>query len=400
MKKNLFLLILFIIFYSCGIFRPRVDLNQGGTNRAGYYETISFDHIREKIILPVMINGKIRQFIFDTGAPTIISESLQKEMQYETLGEGLISDVHQNEDRGTFVKVESLSLGDVEFSNIPALVSDMSNLPWNCFQVDGFIGSNLLRNSVVQINADEQEFILASDTRKFKNLGKENLMRLDRQSSPYIKFGIAGERNRYVLFDTGSEDFVNISLEYFETLKKHRCAFNIEKEGYGNGIMGLFGTGREGKVYRLKMDSLRFDQTTITEPVVEVTNTSDKLGAELLKYGIVTLDYPNKKFYFYSENETLPFKEKRHSELGFRPVILEDTLRVGLVWEHSLVDSLGLEAGDEIIQINDYQFRDSLKSSFCNLLLNDSLIDSKVFHIKYIDDEGNFKRIKMRRKKK
>ena len=398
MKKSLFLLFLFLIFYSCSIFRPRIRLNQGGAKQDSYYKSVSFDYIKDKIILPVTINGKVRRFIFDTGAPTIISESLQRELQYDTLGEEQVSDVHRNKGSATFVKTGSMFLGDVEFNNVPALVNDLSVLPWNCFQVDGFIGSNLLRNSVIQINTDKREFILASESEKLQDLDKATAMRLDRQSSPYIKFGVTGDENKYFLFDSGSDDFVNISLGYFKKLQKYHQPFDIKKTGYGNGIMGLFGTGKQGKVYRLKLDSLHFGHTIIKDPVVEVTNTSDKLGAELLEYGTLTLDYRNEKFYFFSEEQILPFEEEQEPELGFRPVLRQDTLRVGLVWEHSLVDSLGLEPGNEIIRINKYHFRDSLRDSFCKLLLNDSLLHSEIFDIRFIDEQGNFKRIKMRRK--
>lgn len=400
MKKSLLFLLLFLVFYSCGIFRSRINLNRGGANRDAYHETLRFKQIKDKVILPVTVNGQVRRFIFDTGAPTIISESLQEELQYDTMKAEEISDVHRNTGNGTFVKTGSLFLGDVEFNNVPALVNDLSDFPWNCFRVDGFIGSNLLRNSVVQINTDAEQFILASEAAGLQNLDAESSMKLDRQSTPYIRLGVAGENDKYVLFDSGSDNFVNISLEYFETLQKQHRPFDVEKTGYGNGIMGLFGTGKPGKVYRLKMDSLRIGQITITDPVVEVNNTIDRVGAKLLQYGVVTLDYRNEKFYFFSpEDQSIPFENEEESELGFRPVLRDDTLRVGLVWEHSLVDSLGLEPGNEIIRINEYHFRDSLKHSFCKLLRNDSLINSEVLDIRYIDERGNFKRIKMRRKR-
>jgi hypothetical protein len=398
MKKTLIVLFLFLFLYSCGVFHPRFNWNQGGPEKRSYIENLSFQYLKDKIILPVTINGETRHFIFDTGAPTIISKSLQEELTYEILGKGEVSDINLNRDSVTMVRIDSLFLGDVKFSNIPAMVSDLNVLPWYCFSIDGFIGSNLLRNSAVQINLKENKFVVTNDAAKLSNLGNKNSMMLDRQSSPYIKFSVDREKDKYVLFDSGSDDFVNLSLDYFEELRNNREGFDIEKTGYGNGIMGLFGTGRQGKVYQLKLDSLRFDQTTITEPMVEVTNTKDKLGARLFRYGVVTLDFRNEKFYFYSNKSTMPFDEPENSELGFRPILRQDTFRVGLVWEHSLVDSLGLEPGNEIIRINRYNFRDSLKSSFCKILLEDSLHKVNVFDIRYIDENGDFKRIKMRRK--
>ncbi|MGM0530103.1 MAG: aspartyl protease family protein [Bacteroidota bacterium] len=398
MKKSLFLLLLFLVFYSCGIFRSRIDLNQGGTKEEAYYETISFDYIKDKIILPITINGKVRRFIFDTGAPTIISEALQEELNYDTLRKSPVSDVNQNKDSVTFVKADHIILGDLEFSGIPAMVNDLEVLPWTCFNVDGFIGSNLLRNSVVQINREANELVITNKINDLQNVGTKSSMELDRQSSPYLGLSLAGEKDRYVLFDSGSDDFVNINLDYFETLQKHESDFNVERTGYGRGVMGMFGTGKKEKVYRLELDSLSFDQTIISDPIVEVTNTGNRLGAKILRYGIVTLDYKNKNFYFSSLDKSIPFEIEKRVDLGFRPVIRRDTFEVGLVWENSLIDSLGLKPGHQIMRINEYNFQDSLKQSFCKTWLNNTFWEAEVFDIIYIDEEENLRRIKIRRK--
>ncbi|MEF8844523.1 MAG: retropepsin-like aspartic protease [Bacteroidales bacterium] len=400
MKKSLILLVILFTIYACGIFQGRIGLNQGGVSQESYYETIPFDYIKDKIILPITINGKTRRFIFDTGAPTIISEALQKELNYDTLRKARISDVNQNEDSVTFVKADHIFLGELEFNGIPAMVNDLKELPWACFKVDGFIGSNLLRNSVVQINRETKELVVASEITMLQETGTRNPMKLDRQSSPYLGLSLAGEKERYVLFDSGSDDFVNINRDYFETLQQHNSDFNIEKKGYGSGIMGMFGTGRKGRVYRVELDSLSFDQTIISDPIVEVTNTGNRVGAKLLRYGIVTLDYKNKNFYFLAPDKSIPFEKEQKADLGFRPVIRRDTFQVGLVWQNSLVDSLGLEPGNEIIRINEYNFQDSLEHSFCKAWLNDMLRETEVFDIRYIDEKGNFRRIKMRRKEK
>lgn len=398
MKKSLILLVLFFVLYSCGIFHFHIDYNQGRARQKSYYEKVGFDFIRDKVILPVTINGEVRRFIFDTGAITIISESLQEEMEYDTLGREQISDINGNTSNMTLVRTDSLFIGELEFNGIPALVADLSEPPWCCLRADGFIGSNLLRNSVVQINKEEKECIVTSDVGKLRNLGRKSRMKLDRQSSPHIKFSIAGGEGTYVLFDSGSDDFVNISQEYFKALQEHDNTYSIERRGFGSGRMGMFGAGKKESVYRLRLDSLRFDQTTISGPVVDVTNANSNLGARIFHYGVVTLDYRNEKFYFSSSCDSLPFKRKQNADLGFHAVLRQDTFRVGLVWENSLVDSLGLKPGHEIVRINEYNFRDSLERSFCKIWLDDPIKESDLLDIRFIDENGDFKRIKMRRK--
>lgn len=86
---------------------------------------------------------------------------------------------------------------------------------------------------------------------------------------------------------------------------------------------------------------------------VNTTDSKDsRIGAELLKYGDVIIDYPGKKFYFrpYSTGEI---------DLGERnwpvqPVFKDGKFVIGVLWDPAFKDEIQL--GDEILSFGEIDF--------------------------------------------
>jgi|GEM_PF-1502545 len=398
MKSVPFYLVVIAFLFSCSIFRNNVDVNQGNVSPSSYRETLPFDHIREKVIVPVMINGKERRFIFDTGAITVISNSLYEEMQYLALGNEPFYDIHKNRDTSLVVQVRKMKLGQVSFNNIPALVYDLKALPWGCFEIDGIIGSNMLRESSVQINLQDSTLTIADHICKM-DLGnaRKNKMRLNKQNSPFIKLLFDQGHSDYFLFDSGSDGFVNMNRDLFLQMKDE-VPVQMQRKGNGSNAMGIIGNGRRDDVYRVVLDSFGIASHSVLDPLIEVTSTRSKVGSQLFHFGKVTLDYVNQNFFFEAYQLPLVYDREESPGYGFIPVVDKNTLRVGLVWENSLVDSLGLKPNQRIIRINEYNFADSLEDAFCTLFLENALRESKEIEMIYQNHQGAYKRVKIRRK--
>ena len=400
MKKIIALILLFSVCLSCGIFNSRINFNQGEAGRSNYFDSIPFDYVRGKIIVPVTIQGDTFNFLFDSGAPTIISEEVQDKYSFGTLGSDTISDIYSNKNNMQVVILDSLLLGSVRFDGIPALVSKFEELPWSCFNIDGFIGSNLLRNSIVKIDINKQSIVLSDRLRK--ELGYPDMcsmeMNLNYQSSPYVKLALGKNIEETFLFDTGSDNFVSLRTEKFNKYREDLAMSNL-RNGFGAGSMGLFGTGERDATYKLKLDSIEFCNTAIIEPILRVNRTSSKIGTKILDYGSIILDYKNQQLFFDSEDETMTFRTLTESEFGFMPVIKDDKFQIGVVWENSLADSLGLEPGYEILRINQYNFASSIEQSFCEVFINEPLKAVDTLNISYKNAEEERKFIQLIRKK-
>ena len=399
MRKIIILALLASGCFSCGVFESRIDFNQGGPSQSNYYDSIPFDYVRGKIIMPVTIQGDTFNFLFDSGAPTIVSEELQEKFSFGTLGSDTIADIYSNKNKMQVVVLDSLSLGDIRFDGMPAIVSKLDALPWACFNIDGFIGSNLLRESIVKIDIDEQYIVLSNKLSKVP--GYENMCSLDMvlnyQSSPYIDISLGNKIEETFLFDTGSDNFISLNTAKFKECREDLSLNNL-RNGFGAGSMGLFGTGQESATYKIRLDSVIFCNFSITDPIVRVNNTASKIGTKILDYGSVIMDYRNEKLLFNPKESIMAFETLSESEFGFVPVIKNNTFQIGVIWENSLADSLGLEPGYKILRINEYDFTTSLAQSFCEVFIEEPLKSADALNITYKNTKGEKKFIQLIRK--
>ncbi len=349
MKKLISLIFLFIVIQSFG---QKNIFKKGLITQKNYYTEINFDFISEKIIIPVVIENKTYRFLLDTGAPNLISAKLQKAIKTTSIKSINVKDASNKQNSLEVVSIPQITLGNVTFKNCPALVDkSMGNLIFDCFEIDGFIGSNMLQKSIVQIDLKDK-VIRLTDTKKKLTLNKKNATKLyliGGQKSPYIWINLKGETNarEQLLIDTGMKGFYDLSLKNFGILQKNNI-FKINNEGYGSKSIGLFGAADNRKHYRVIADTFKINNTIFKNVVTETTNDNNsRIGSEILKYGMVTIDFLSKKFYFKSYKTTIDLQEK---VLGFSPTIINNKLVVGIVWDDELEKEISF--GDEIIKLN------------------------------------------------
>jgi hypothetical protein len=399
-KIFLAVVVFLMMLFSCSLFTGSLDVNQGGPVASSYHSSIPFDYTRDKVIVPLKIGGMERRFIFDTGAITMISQSLYQKMDYPVIGSGRFYDIHQNVDTARLVSIPRLTLGEVVFRDVPAIVYDLDRIPWSCFQVEGIIGSNMMRHTAVQIDLQQKKMIITDNPDQLNlQQAARARMKLDKQSSPHIRLTFSEHHAGYFLFDSGSDGFVNLNRSFFKKMEED-VPLHMERKGRGSNVMGMIGTGSDDRVLRFRLDSFSIADHSLYEPEVEVTQTRSKIGSQLFGYGKITLDYPSASFYFEANRDTLHYRPDDGAGFGFIPVVKNDTFRVGLVWENSLVDSLGLKPGYRILRINDYHFADTLESAFCRSFLKDAFKTTPEIEMIYQDEMGDYKRVRIRRKKK
>lgn len=394
----MFLLLIVALVFSCEVLEKSIEMNRGGPVAANYKDTVEVEVVRNKVILPLRVNGENKRFLFDTGALTVVSRSLYREMDYPLVGRDHFYDVHGNRETSKVVRTGEMKLGNVVFRHVPALVYDLNKLPWKCFQVDGIIGSNMLRRSVVRVDLRDSVLILSDDAGELNMASDRTVrMQLDKQGAPYVPIRLGSQPEQFFLFDSGREGLINVEKEYFSSMEQD-IEYQVEKTGRGSGEMGMIGTGEQEQVYQIAMDSLFLSGHSLHQPVIKVTSSASSVGQELFRYGSITMDFKRQRFLMEPYNDSLVYQRSQNMGLGFSPVIERDTFRVGLVWQHSLVDSLGLEPGNRILRINQYNYADSLEGSFCESFLNQSLDKARSIEMIYQDRKGHYKRVKIRKK--
>ena len=368
------IVLLFIILSVNTIYSQAYTLNIGETKAKNYLEKIPFEFVKEKIIIPVKIEGKIYRFILDTGAPNVISKEIYDLIKPKFLESLPITDVNEKEENLNVVLLEKLEIGNLIFEQTATLIYDINSNPLlKCFGVDGFIGSNMLRNSIVQIDKKKKTIFLTDNISNLSVNEKDyNKIELsETQSTPYILINLKGKNQdkELVLIDTGDNALFDISKSHYDIFKEENI-FKVLGESEGASGVGAFGGASKHNHFKLLLPSLEISGTVLKNVITETTDDhNSKIGSELLDYGILTIDFINKRLYFSAntsdKNAIKPF-------FGFSRTLKDDKPVVGFVWDKDLRDKI--KYGDEIIAINHIELTES---NFCDVIYQIAEADEK-----------------------
>ena len=379
-----------ILFLLVSLASHAQELNDGSTEK-NFYTEFNYEYVKGKIIVPVVIEGKTYRFLLDTGAPNIISSDLKEIINTEFQKSINVKDANNKEQSMDMVTIPLITVGGVSFYNTPSLVKESGpNLFFDCFKIDGFIGSNMLRNSIIQI-LPEKQLIRLTRSKKRLLLNKKNAIKLKligNQDQPFIWLKIKGNKNanEQVLIDTGMSDFYTLSNKHFKIFRDDNI-FNIVEDGTGSMGSGLFGVEEKSKYYRLTIQEIEIINSTFKKISVETTNSKNsRIGTELLNHGNVTIDFKNKRFYYDSFQTIIDLEKKSY---GFSPAIIDNNLAVGIVWNKELKKELSY--GDQIIEINGTDYS---KVDACDLITQESRFkDDENLELIILDSNGEMKTI-------
>ncbi|SDG20567.1 retropepsin-like aspartic protease [Epilithonimonas hungarica] len=353
-----------------------VNANQGYVEQKQYLTTIPYKQVKGKIIIEVVINKKSRKFILDTGASTIITENLYSEINPKLLGAVEVIDQSGLKDSLKVVSLSETKLNELVFKDIPALVSKDSRMLFECFDVEGIIGSNLLRNSVIQFNSKEKTITL-SDNPKSLNLKKKNSNDMElrsHQSNPFVQIKLKKGKfvaNEKILFDTGDDGLYLLSIDAYKHIISELDIIRTLAENNGSFSAGLHGTAEKMTNYAVNIPILEVNGLKLNNITTKTTYTTSRFGSEILNYGKVTLDYKNKKFYI-EPYENISEINLERGVWAVDPIIENERAVVGIIWDTTLENKVNV--GDEILKFDtiDYQNMD-----FCEIVKSNNKIDKK-----------------------
>jgi predicted aspartyl protease len=300
----------------------------------------------------VSINGQTYRFLFDTGAPNIISKELDQLLNPRQIGTLPTTDATGKKERLKVVSVASLHFGDVEFRDTATLVYELKgNSVFSCFNIDGFIGSNMLRKSIVQIDSRKKTIIL-TDKRKNLNLNKSDgskIVLTKNQSNPYAWVQLKGNNKgrEQLLIDTGADDLYDLSKNYYGFFQD-KDIFEPLGKSEGASSVSLFGDAPVSMQYKLLLPTLVVNNYEINDVITETTDDDNsRIGAKILQYGVITIDYKGKRFYFEPHQNP---QIDPYYDYGFSSTLIGAKISIGFVWDKDLKELLSY--GDEIVAIN------------------------------------------------
>jgi hypothetical protein len=146
MKEKLKLFIVVFMLSACSskitsLFK--VELNEENIER----KTINTKSPYNFTVISVDINGKLHDFIFDTGAQiSLISRNLANEIQLQDVGEIKVNDSQGVSSKIAYGVIDTFSIANTDFINVGVAIVDKGiNNYLACMNVEGIVGMNIMR---------------------------------------------------------------------------------------------------------------------------------------------------------------------------------------------------------------------------------------------------------------
>lgn len=313
--------------------------------------TIPYDDSIGVPIIKVYVDGKIYNFGFDTGAyRTVINSTLFHNLPttgyVDNIGGTGSERKKMNLTRLTF------SILDKKYINHEVLHSDLSHFSIascdSTFVLAGIIGRDIMVDYIVEINPLTKKISLYNHSIfNFKNLNDFTKIKLRNSSEPRIPIKI-GTQNRYVLYDTGSNDNLNVSDYKLENYLNTTTHTKYQSKGTTHGVHGLV---NDVDIHHLVYNgSIMVGKLTVTNQLFETSrNDENNMGYKFSQQFITYLDLKNNQIAMKQIGE-LQHSPLLINDLGFS-VSYNKEQNKNSVTRLSLKNKV-LKLGDTILSIN------------------------------------------------
>lgn len=363
---SIFLLFTSFLVLSCGLISAlKVNklLEKGRIEQISFKKEISFKDDDGRIVIPVDIQGSSYDFLFDSGAITVIDESLAEKIEYKKIAKKSVIDQADFRKSLRYIELEEVAVSQVKFYNIGAVISDLSVLNEHaCMNVHGIIGANVMRNAIWKIDYKQKKIIFSDNINAFSDLFNFDTIpfSVDRQGTPKLTLRLEDNVDQQVIFDTGSNQLLTLpyknNLQLFAKSKKLK--------GYGIRYTAL-GTSLDTSFY-INSPSIFLEKHLITSTLISMRNRLSYgiIGCSFLKEYIAVIDW--KYQYMYLKKYTHPERYKI-SFYGFKPSFENGKIIVSYIYEDVYGRANGLALGDHIIAINGKNVEQPSQEDFCTL---------------------------------
>jgi len=396
MKKYIILMYLLAVIqlsYAQNNFNP----SEGIIPPKDYSTVVPYENINGKFIINVEVNGKPYRFVFDTGMSiTMVNKKMLDDSNHSTFSVRA-TDQSGKQDSLLVGKLNHIRIGNADFSEVPVLAIDIDENPiFKCFNVDGYLGSNLLAHTVVRVSSTDNTITLTDNPSTLK-LNKEQSSKLffisERNRLPLINVNFSNDNDTVtepVLFDTGADYLYRMERDNLPVFLEQGVVQDTVKST-GSSSIGIFGNAETEATYRAKIPKMEINGAVFKGLQVEtIGNQNSMIGSRLFDFGVVTFDYIHSLFYFEPFNEVNEVNEKL---FPITPTINDGKLVVGVIWDVSLENQISV--GDQILSIDNVDYTNPV---ICDLVVKGvKFKDKDQITLRIKNTHGEVKQITLKR---
>lgn len=376
MKNYIYLIALLFIFFSCS--PTKKILQSGRIKETSFREHIPFNFDYGVPIIQVNINGNKYNFLFDTGAATVISPELRNLLNLKTAVEDKVSDSQGNGKQQEFVVIENMQIGNLNFQDIGAAVIDVKNIfEFKCMNYDGIIGANQMAKAIWQIDYKNK---MLTATNHLTNLNiPSNASTIDFEPRGYQKTPVVavtiGNKTSFVTFDTGATTDFNFAI------KNYKTELNNFKEvkTLGNTSTGIYGGSKSSTTSYIKIPAFSLGNKLLKNQIPTFSESATNLvGNAFFKNYKIIIDWNTKKIHMINEIE-LPNAKLENFGIGFRYV--NNKPIIAKIYKGSDAEKNGLLLNDQVIAIDKLNTTNFTEQEACYYAFNNILKDKNIIDI-------------------
>ncbi|MGB6037479.1 MAG: aspartyl protease family protein [Cryomorphaceae bacterium] len=369
--KLAFFALVLIILSGCQAMKVHRLMRSGEAQQKSFYASVPFEFRAGVPILEAEVNGIKGQFLFDTGAPNVISQEFAERLKLKTKAKGGVRDSGGNyQSRQVYLEIDSIKIGGVSFKKTGAVVQDLQSSDiFKCLDFDGIVGANLMRQAYWKINYTEETISFSSDLADLELDSTYRSMHFSPlfTGTPVVSLDLNGISLTRILFDTGSNKGFSLPLRYLRQMEDSATVETTWE--FGSTSYGVGGKSQADTIFHALIDTLNFCGYSLPHTAVAFDENAYTIGNEFLSHYHVILDWESNKIYLQEDS---PYDYSELKTLGFGVDLTEGQIKVGSIFAGSQAAEK-LKADDQILRIDEYNFDPAPEGLICQLTNNRDL---------------------------
>lgn len=370
---------------SCGSLSK--TLNGGQVAQTNYKEIIDFNYDYNFALIDVIINEKKYIFLVDTGAPTVISHQIYRDLNVDSAHSTNVTDSQGQSNNQEVVIIPDVRIGKLVYNDIGAVVADLRDVfEFNCMEIDGIIGANQMAKSFWKFDYQNKEITITDQLDNFDISSYRDSLQFytSAQKTPYV-IGFVNSVNTSFTFDTGFAGHIDVDSDIADFKE------SIGYVKYGSSSIGLYNVKDSTSTRTIKADSLKIGSIKMGQQIVELDHGS-LIGNDFMNKHDVIIDWSSNIIYL---NKLKEFEKAEKSAFGFQTRFKENKAIVVALIKDIEMD---LQIGDQLLNINEHNLRSLTDQTACEVYNALDLEELEELEITYLRHNKEYKTTLKRKK--
>ena len=401
MSNGFLFTLLLVVVTSFSATAQKNRINGIKFSRHHFVDTVKIKVWDGAVIIPVEINGEVKNLMFDTGAEFgfwIGDEEGWMKASGDTLS---VTDSQNSKLKKAFLTFPPIKMGDVVIENYPMVV-DNGMGDYVCDRIDGAFGYDLVARGL-SFKFDTKDSVMIVTDRK-------NYFSKEEKGQPTLKYLRCHKTRPMVwvqfpfgpfklLFDSGaiggeidlSEDFVSRIANTDPKIRQKLDAITVRKDTTVISEAGLFGNSQDSVPYRtLHCPEIGLDKLMLKDVWISTDKRLSKIGSTILEHNSLIVNGYKMHLVLLPHDGKMVQYVGNENKKGLKLLLADksDTLGVlkAMVRKDGEAYRKGIRSGDYLVSVNGVPI-----TEYC-IYLN-LVTEAKEQHCVFRTPEGTIKEV-------